>query len=52
MDLIGFTNVLQDIGHPQCENMLYTDNYANYSIIENRMSLGSKNKHIDLRYLS
>ena len=51
MDLIGFTNVLQDIGHPQCENMLYTDNYANYSIIENRMSLGSKNKHIDLRYL-
>ena len=21
MDLIGFTNVLQNIGHPQCENM-------------------------------
>ena len=47
----GFINVMNELGFYQCGNVCYTDNFANYKFIDNRMSLASKNKHADIRHL-
>ena len=50
-DLLGFVNVLNELGLVQKGNHVYTDNEGNKCVIEGRMSLGSTNKFADVRYL-
>ena len=52
IDVVGIRNLMEELGFPQDKaTVIYTDNTAVKSIISGRMSLGSKNKHVELRCL-
>ena len=52
IDVVGIRNLMEELGFPQDKAaVVYTDNNAVKSIISGRMSLGSKNKHVELRCL-
>ena len=50
-DLLGFVNVMNELEYYQTLSPVYTDSEGNKSVLEGRMSLGSTNKFVDIRYL-
>ena len=52
VDVMGLRNFFSEMGFPMVQpTVIFTDNYGVTRILEGHMSLGSVNKHVELKYL-
>ena len=52
VDVMGLRNFFSEMGFPMVQpTLIFTDNYGVTRILEGHMSLGSVNKHVELKYL-